>query len=639
MRMKTPALIVSSMILFVAAAAAQTVPSGFQVDNLVTFTGQTAIDFCYLPDGRIVIGGRAGLLTVYTTNAAVPGTATVGTIPSVETGSEKGLLGICADPNFATNGYIYVWYPPTTTSFMRLSRWTLGGDLANGSSTNLTLTAGSEYLILNDCPDSAFNHNGGNVRFGPDGMLYLSIGDDANSCSAPQSLTTLAGKILRLTTASLPAGAGGPPAKSLITPADNPLVGNANDNAKLVWAYGLRNPVTFSDDPVTGDLFIADVGQNAREEFDYLPRNIGSPLTAVNFGWPYMEGIASYGGCSGSGSGLTAPLDDYAQSTGGVSIMAGGFVRVDPTDTFPWPAAYDRNVFHNDYFNGTMTRLTPGASPGTWTKVPGYWGTGFTACLNFKQDPTNGDVKFISQGATYASNGGALKRIRVQAPMNQLNVQSGAAQVGNYGQTFNAPIVVRALNPAGTAPLVNQQVNITVMSGGAVIASANPGFTDSNGDLAVTVVAGTTSSSSVVKFTTPGGDPNGTSVTLYQTGTRFSILHQAATTTIIQFVTYQFPGGPTSVPYIFMVGIPGQTPLTTPFGTLGLNPLNPVDTFVYEDGIGYFGFVTTMGAIGTPNKTNVYTTSSAINGTVWKAQVIGYVGGTFWLSNLADLLP
>src|SRR6185436_11356626 len=115
------------------------------------------------------------------------------------------------------------------------------GDLTNASDGSLTIDPTTRYDILTDIPDNAFNHNGGTVRFGPDGKLYISIGDDASSCQ-PQNLTILAGKILRLDISALPAGGGGPPAKSLITPADNPYVGNANANAKLVGYWGLRNP-------------------------------------------------------------------------------------------------------------------------------------------------------------------------------------------------------------------------------------------------------------------------------------------------------------------------------------------------------------------------------------------------------------
>lgn len=154
--------------------SAQNVPTGFVVDTLLT-SGLTAPnDFCFLPDGRMLIAHRPGTVTIFANGQ----TATVGTVPNVELfGPERSLVSMCADPAFATNGYIYVWYPSTQDAFMHLERFTCTGALASPTSTNLVFAASSRHVVLLT-PDTVHAHNGGTVRFGPDGRLYLSMGED-----------------------------------------------------------------------------------------------------------------------------------------------------------------------------------------------------------------------------------------------------------------------------------------------------------------------------------------------------------------------------------------------------------------------------------------------------------------------------
>ena len=246
-----------------STALAQTVPTNFVVDTLLS-TGLTAPnDFCFLPDGRILIANRPGPVTVYNGFA----TATVGTVPNVEVGQERALLSIAADPGFATNGFIYVWYSSTLDAFMHLDRFTCTGDLAIPSSTNLSFSASSQRVILNAVPDNQFNHNGGSTRFGPDGKLYQSMGEDAGTCAA-QSLTNEQGVLLRMDVSQLgPNPSTIAPTFTQLDPGDNPLSINT-DFSQLLVAYGLRNPVRFTIDPATSNLYIGDVGQNAHEEYD-----------------------------------------------------------------------------------------------------------------------------------------------------------------------------------------------------------------------------------------------------------------------------------------------------------------------------------------------------------------------------------
>ena len=189
-------------LALVGNAAAQNVPTGFVIDTLVSSGLQAGNDFAFLPDGRVLIASRAGAVHVW---AEGVGLQQVGTVSSVQTGSERGLLSIEADPNFATNGYIYVWWSSSSDSYMHLDRLTCTGALNNPASTNLSFSVASRHVIIRTSPDFAFNHNGGSARFGPDGMLYLAIGDDANACTA-QNLNSKSGCLLRMDVSSLPSG-------------------------------------------------------------------------------------------------------------------------------------------------------------------------------------------------------------------------------------------------------------------------------------------------------------------------------------------------------------------------------------------------------------------------------------------------
>ena len=194
--------IATTLLAALAPLAAQTVPSGFVVDTLVSSGLNGPNDFTFLPDGRVLIANYAGAITCYANGTS----ASIGTVPAVETGSERALLSIVADPNFATNGYVYVWYANTADNFMRLDRFTVTGTLTNPTSTALTLDAASRRIVMMTTPDNAYNHNGGSIRFGPDGMLYLTMGDDATGGCPAQLTTTSLGCLMRMNVSVLPPG-------------------------------------------------------------------------------------------------------------------------------------------------------------------------------------------------------------------------------------------------------------------------------------------------------------------------------------------------------------------------------------------------------------------------------------------------
>jgi glucose/arabinose dehydrogenase len=190
------------------------------------------------------------------------------------------------------------------------------------------------------------NHNGGLLKFGPDGYLYIGMGD-GGAAGDPwghgQSLDTLLGKLLRIDVDS-----GDPYA----VPPDNPFVGR-DDARPEIWAYGLRNPWRFSFDRATGDLFIADVGQNAQEEVHFQP---AASAGGENYGWDIMEGDACYDASSCDREGLELPVAVYAHSgeAGGCSITGGYVYR---GGAFP---ALAGTYLYADFCSGNLWALRPG---------------------------------------------------------------------------------------------------------------------------------------------------------------------------------------------------------------------------------------------------------------------------------------
>ena len=221
----------------------------------------------------------------------------------VTSGGERGLLALAFHPQFATNGRLFVHYSGQggRTVVAELHAADPAADQVEASTAQIVLT--------HDQPAS--NHNGGELTFGPDGMLYLGLGDGGaagDRFDNGQNPDTLLGAILRIDV-----DAGHPYA----VPADNPFVAQGG-GAPEVWQYGLRNPWRFTFDD--GQLYIADVGQDRVEEVDVVPADAGG----TNFGWPIMEGSTCYEQASCDRSGLTLPVIEYTHAdTDGCAVIGG----------------------------------------------------------------------------------------------------------------------------------------------------------------------------------------------------------------------------------------------------------------------------------------------------------------------------
>ncbi len=227
---------------------------------------------------------------------------------SVSTSSEQGLLGMAFHPDYDSNGYFFINYTNTSgTTVVARYQVSSNPNIANSGSATTVLTISQPYS----------NHNGGMIAFGPDGYLYIGTGDGGSGGdpgNRAQDITgQLLGKMLRIDVDSLPYS----------IPADNPFVGVSGDDE--IWAYGIRNPWRFSFDRDTGDMYIADVGQNAYEEVDVQPAN---SVGGENYGWRCYEGDHAYNtsGCPGSGT-MVFPVHEY--SHGGSPYrcsITGGYV-------------------------------------------------------------------------------------------------------------------------------------------------------------------------------------------------------------------------------------------------------------------------------------------------------------------------
>ncbi|HZM00633.1 MAG TPA: PQQ-dependent sugar dehydrogenase [Planctomycetota bacterium] len=231
-------------------------------------------------------------------------------------GNERGLLGLAFDDDYANTGFLWVYYTRASDGAIIVERYTCPDQVNDPDHAN----PASGVVVLGPIAHPVSNHNGGNVIVGPDGKLWIGTGDggDANDTGPnhhepggnAQWDLTLLGKMLRIN-------------KDGSIPADNPFVGNPNVLPQI-RDKGLRNPWRFSHDRDTGDLWIADVGQNQREEIDF--RSATSPAGA-NFGWRCMEGFLCTGltGCVCNDLALTNPIQTYAHNLGKCSIT-GGFV-------------------------------------------------------------------------------------------------------------------------------------------------------------------------------------------------------------------------------------------------------------------------------------------------------------------------
>ena len=349
----TIALIISA----IPAMAFAALPAGFEFQTMATGLNlPTAMSFT--TDGRIFIAEKDGTVKLFK-NGILQITPVI-KITDINTYGDRGLLGIATDPNFLTNGYLYLLYTKENTPGFNVAgpkvgslvRVTVIGDTASEASKviilgtifgNVSSPSCTNFATSSDCiPSDSLSHSVGGLRFGPDNKLYVTLGDGSSFDYADpkslrsQDINSLAGKLLRINTD----GTGA---------IDNPFYdGNVNSNRSKVYSYGLRNSFRFNFRPSNGKLFFGDVGWNKFEEL-----NIAAP--GGNYGWPCREGATTtpgWVGCSLSGA-YTDPLYFYPHDINGAgSITAGSF-----TSSSVYPNTFTNSYLFGDYAQNFIKKI------------------------------------------------------------------------------------------------------------------------------------------------------------------------------------------------------------------------------------------------------------------------------------------
>jgi len=415
----------------------------------LTFT--RPVDIAHAGDARLFVVEQAGIIKV---TSLIPSTVVTNFLDisdRVTDIDEKGLLGLVFHPDYVNNGYFYVNYTQRSgdTLYTNISRFQVSDDKNKAD-------PGSELIILRVVQPYE-NHNAGDLAFGDDGYLYVSLGDGGSGGdpqNRSQNPTILLGSMLRLDIngGGLSPDCGAAPTNYTI-PIDNPYVPDNDEKCNEIWAVGLRNPWRFSFDATYHDLYIGDVGQNAKEEIDFQPAQTGG----LNYGWRCYEGDQPYNlaGCNPDTSVYTFPIDAYGRENGRCSVT-GGFVY--RGSNYP-----DMNgqYFYGDYCSGEIWSLQ--------TDPPGEFSKTTHLDTNFYIS-TFGEDSF---GELYLADrsGGKIYRLQDDDEAVYLNVQKEAPISVASGQPFTYTLTVEnSLNVTMTNVIITDTLptGATYVSGGSL---------------------------------------------------------------------------------------------------------------------------------------------------------------------------
>jgi len=326
------------------------------------------------PDGtkRLFVLEREGRIRVADATGQLKPTPFLDVSQNTSTSTEEGMLGLAFDPSFTQNGYVYVDYTANDAS-VQVIRYTV----SPGQPDQVDPATAQTVMAI---PKHSKYHNGGMLAFGPDGYLYISVGDDESSEQA-QILTSVYGKILRIDVTS---------AQPYAIPPSNPFVNQPGARGEI-WSYGLRNPWRFSFDRVTGDLWIGDVGDAKQEEVDFQR---ASSQGGENYGWPMNEGTLCVDPEHCHDPGMVAPLATYGHDM--TCAVMGGYVYRGPS-----APGLTGNYLYGDLCAGGVFTLRNGPDPTANRVELGYQPIKISS---FGEDPA-GDVYVVDM------QGGVIYRI------------------------------------------------------------------------------------------------------------------------------------------------------------------------------------------------------------------------------------
>jgi glucose/arabinose dehydrogenase len=397
-------------------ARVEHLPAGF-TDTLVA-TVQQPVALVPTPDGRLLVADRAGFVRVIDATGALLPNPALDLSARVCFGGERGLLGLAVDPNFATNHFVYAYY--TFNKFdkcrrdvvdvpeNRVSRFVMHGD---------TIDPASEKILVDGMKAYHGNHNGGDLGFGQDGFLYVSVGDGGcdyrvgpTACdpknTIAQSLETLEGKVLRITRAgAIPKGnpfTGPGTVRCNVGPAP------AGERCREIYLYGFRNPFRFAFDPnaVGTRLFVDDTGEATWEEVD-------EAVSGANYGWNVREGPckrASTTDCGPPPVGMTNPVFAYSHAATGCGAITGGAFVPDGL----WGADYDGGYLVSDYVCDRIFLLVPNGTGGWKSKVFAR-GLAIGGPIELRFAPHNGTPALYYTTFTTNANQGQVRVIEPSA--------------------------------------------------------------------------------------------------------------------------------------------------------------------------------------------------------------------------------
>ena len=362
------ASIACTILLLLGSTSGATPPAGFQ-NQFVTSLSQP-MDLIFLPDGRMLVLQKTGEVMVADPNANPVTTSLYLDITNIEADGDHGLTSIALDPDFANNGYFYLYYSTASPPRYRVSRFEHLGTTSSLATETMIWESSHEF--------DACCHFGGGMGFGPDGLLYLATGEEFNGVNA-QDLSHTGGSIIRI-------HADGS------IPADNPYVGVEGADPSI-WAIGLRNPFSASWDFETNQFFIGDVGGNvqstAMEEI-----NVG--VAGANYGWPLCEGASDNPDFPTCDPHLhTSPLYDYPHIGNNASVIVGGIYR-----GTQFPEEYQGALFYGDYTRRFIRYLT-------------FDPAGITGSHAFEPEAAEvAAIRFSDDGSLYfAAFNGQIRRI------------------------------------------------------------------------------------------------------------------------------------------------------------------------------------------------------------------------------------
>jgi glucose/arabinose dehydrogenase len=418
-----PLLLCTGCLISAFAEAATKVPTGF-VHEPVALGFAEPNSMAFLPDWRILVTEQRSGKVRMVVGASISVTNVLSATPDLNAAAyERGLQGIAVDPAWPQRPYVYLYYT-RTGGYCRVVRYSATGSLNDPSGIYVGLF--NPVILIDDIPDAIITHNGGCLRFGPDGHLYVSLGDDDTPCAARDS-SSLRGSILRLRVHTLGENVQTPVPRALITPLDNPL-STPDTNARLVWAWGLRNPWRFHIDPMTGKLYAAEVGLLTYEEINEI-------VPGDFMGWPWREGpqVMVRGSCPEPGGQGTFPykagmVNLLRNPSDQVSISTAGIYRPLLGASYNWAEQYHGDYFYGEYYSGELRRMKN--VKGTWMpadSVPGQpsagvWATGLKSAVDFGVGP-DGSLYYLTQyDSTQAGMTGGIYRIRQSGEPPPLSV-------------------------------------------------------------------------------------------------------------------------------------------------------------------------------------------------------------------------